>query len=73
MVLGTYDVKGVLPGGLLPEERDGPRVIYDSRRVQRDGMRDPLGGVEEGVEESDGLLARGGEGMQARGCDVVGS
>jgi len=36
-------------------------------------MREPLGGVEEGVEESDGLFARGGEGVQACGGDVVGN
>jgi hypothetical protein len=36
-------------------------------------MRKPLGGVEKGVEESDGLFARGGEGVQARGGNVVGN
>ena len=68
----TYEVKGMLPCGLLPEERDGPRVGHDGRRMLRYGMREALGGVEERVEEGDGLLARGGKGMQARGGDVVG-
>jgi hypothetical protein len=53
----------VLTRGLLPEERDGSGVIHDGRRVQRSGVSEPLCGVEEGMEEGDGLLARGGEGM----------
>ena len=62
----------MLSCGLLPEERNGPRVTHDGRRMLRYGMREALGGVEERVEEGDGLLARGGKGMQARGGDVVG-
>jgi hypothetical protein len=54
-------VEGVLPGGLLAEERNGPRVIHDGVRVQRDGMSELLGGVEEGLEERNGLFARGGK------------
>ena len=69
----TYEVKGVLSGGLLPEERNGPRVVHDGVRVQRDGVRELLGGVEEGLEEGDGLFARGGKRVQARGGDVVGN
>ena len=71
--LCTYEVESVLSGGLLPEERNGPRVIHDGVRVQYDGVRELLGGVEEGLEERDGLFARGGKRVQARGGDVVGN
>jgi len=63
----------VLSGGLLPEERNGPRVVHDGVRVLRDGVRELLGGAEEGLEERDGLFARGGKRVQARGGDIVGN
>ena len=71
--LWTYEVKGVLSGGLLPEERDGPRVAHDGVRVLRDRVRELLCGVEEGLEEGDGFFARGGKWVEARGGDVVGN
>jgi len=71
--LWTYEVKGVLSGGLLPEERNSPRVVHDGVRVLRDGVRELLGGAEEGLEERDSLFARGGKRVQARGGDVVGN
>jgi len=61
----------VLSGGLLSEERNGPRVVHDGVRVLRDGVRELLGGVEERLEERDGLFARGGKRVQARGGDIV--
>ena len=66
-------MKGVLSGGLLSEERNGPRVVHDGIRVLRDGVRELLGGVEEGLEEGDGLFARGRKWVQARGGDVIGN
>jgi len=66
-------MKGVLSGGQLQEERNGPRVVHDGVRVLRDGVRELFGDAEEGLEERDGLFTRSGKRMQARGGDVVGN
>ena len=68
--LCTDEVKGALSGGLLPEERNGPRVVHKGGRV-RDGVRGLLGGVEERLEDGDSLFARGRKRVQTRDGDVV--
>jgi len=49
-------VKGVLSSRLLPEERNSPRVVHDGVWVLHNGLRELLGGAEEGLEERDGLF-----------------
>jgi hypothetical protein len=55
-------VRTVLCGRLLVEEQNGPGVIHNGSRVERDGMREVLGGVgDSNSMECDGLVTGGGK------------